>query len=380
MLPRKLVLTSIAVALIASATAQQQLTLRDAVLKAGTDLAPERLRGLQWIEGTGTYSYVKGEQLMKGTLGKSVDQPIAELSALNAQLPDTAYVKAWPMVEWMDATHFRLVQNERVYSYDTGKGELQMITRIGPGAANEDVHAKTNCVAFTVDNDLYLARPGGGKNKPTRITSDGADGIVNGQSVHRQEYGIVKGTFWSPEGNRLAFYRMDETMVTQYMLEDIGTKPSTFDKIRYPMAGQASHHVTIGIHDLTSGNTMFLKTGEPADQYLTNISWEADEKHLVVVHLDRKTENLRAVRYDARTGEGVATLFTEEDKRYLEPMHAARFLKTRPTQFIWQSPRDGWNHLYLYDVKKGLVRQLTSGAWVVKDVVSIDPKERFAIV
>ena len=77
MLPRKLVLTSIAVALIASATAQQQLTLRDAVLKAGTDLAPERLRGLQWIEGTGTYSYVKGEQLMKGTLGKSVDQPIA---------------------------------------------------------------------------------------------------------------------------------------------------------------------------------------------------------------------------------------------------------------------------------------------------------------
>ncbi len=380
MLPRKLVLTSIAVALIASATAQQQLTLRDAVLKAGTDLAPERLRGLQWIEGTGTYSYVKGEQLMKGTLGKSVDQPIAELSALNAQLPDTAHVKAWPMVEWMDATHFRLVQNERVYSYDTGKGELQMITRIGPGAANEDVHAKTNCVAFTVDNDLYLARPGGGKNKPTRITSDGADGIVNGQSVHRQEYGIVKGTFWSPEGNRLAFYRMDETMVTQYMLEDIGTKPSTFDKIRYPMAGQASHHVTIGIHDLTSGNTMFLKTGEPADQYLTNISWEADEKHLVVVHLDRKTENLRAVRYDARTGEGVATLFTEEDKRYLEPMHAARFLKTRPTQFIWQSPRDGWNHLYLYDVKKGLVRQLTSGAWVVKDVVSIDPKERFAIV
>lgn len=380
MLPRKLVLTSVAVALIASATAQQQLTLRDAVLKAGTDLAPERLRGLQWIEGTPTYSYVKGEQLMRGTLGKSVDQPIVELSALNAHLPDTARMKAWPMIEWMDATHFRLVHNERVYSYDTGKGELAMITRIGPGAANEDVHRKTNCVAFTVDNDLYLARPGGGKNKPTAITSDGADGIVNGQSVHRQEYGIEKGTFWSTEGNRLAFYRMDETMVTPYMLEDIGTKPSTFDKIRYPMAGQASHHVTVGVHDLTTGNTVFLKTGEPADQYLTNISWEADEKHLVVIHLDRQTENLRAVRYDALTGEAVGTLFTEQDKRYLEPLHAARFLKTRPTQFIWQSQRDGWNHLYLYDVSKGLVRQLTSGAWVVKDIVSIDPKERFAIV
>ncbi len=380
MFPRKLVLTSFALALASIAFAQQELTLRDAVLKGGTDLAPERVRGLQWIEGSNTYSYVKGEQLMLGTLGKSVDRPIAELAAVNKQLPDTAQLKTWPMVEWTDATHFRILHNERLYSYGTSKAELSMITRIGPGAANEDLEQKSGAVAYTVENNLHLAQPGIGKNKPTPITTDGADGIVNGQSVHRQEYGIVKGIFWAPNGTRLAFYRMDETMVTTYMLEDIGTKPSTFDKIRYPMAGQASHHVTIGVHDLNTGNTIFLKTGEPADQYLTNICWEPGDQHLLVAHIDRATQNLRMVRYDAATGEAVGTLFTEHSDKYLDPQHPAHFLKTQPTQFIWDSPRDGWNHLYLYDLKKGLVRQLTKGAWTVNEIVGLDPKERFAIV
>ena len=360
--------------------AQQRLTLRDAVLKAGTEYAPERLKGLQWAEGANTYSYVKGDQLMVGTLGKSVDRAVVELKDINKQLSDTAQLKALPNVTWKDAGHFRFLHNERLYGYTIGSGTLEPIARIGPVAENEDVEPETGAVAFTAENDLYIARPGIGKNKPTPITSDGGNGIVNGQSVHRQEYGIVKGTFWSPNGNLLAFYRMDESMVTTYELENIGTKPSTFEPIRYPMAGQASHHVTIGVHDLRSGTTVFLKTGEPADQYLTNIGWEPDEKHLTVVHLDRKTENLRMVRYDVATGEPVGTLLTEHDDKYLEPQHPALFLKTRPSQFMWQSPRDGWDHLYLYDVKGGLVKQLTRGNWVVKEVIGMDPKEMFAIV
>ena len=359
---------------------QKELTLRDAILKAGTDLAPERLSGLQWIEGGNYFAYVKGEQLMRGALGKSIDQPIAELSAVNALLPDSAKLKAWPRITWEAPTRFTFLHNERLFRFDTSNGKLDPITRIGPGAENEEVDAVNKAVAFTVENNVNLIRAGVGKNRPMAITTDGADGIMNGQSVHRQEYGIVKGLFWGPMGTRLAFYRMDESMVTPYQLEDIKTKPSTFDKIRYPMAGQASHHVTIGVHDLTSGNTIFLKTGEPLDQYLTNISWEPDDQHLLVVHLDRKTENLRTVRYNATTGEAVSTIFTEQSSKYLEPLHPALFVNTHPTQFIWQSNRDGWDHLYLYDLKKGLIRQLTRGAWAVKEIVGQDPKGAFVVV
>ncbi len=368
------------VALHAAHAQQQPLTLRDAVLKAGTDLAPERLRGLQWVEGAQRYSYVKGEQLMRGDLGKTTDRTLVELGTLNAQLPDSAKLKGWPMITWQAGDRFRFLHNQRLYAYDIAKSELQAVTRIEAGAGHEEIEPGSGAVAFVNDDNVLVMRAGQGKNNPTMITSDGGNGIVNGQSVHRNEYGVEKGLFWGPKGGKLAFYRMDESMVTTYQLEDIGTQPSTFDAIRYPMAGQASHHVTIGVHDVNSGNTVFLKTGEPIDQYLTNISWEPDEQHLLVAHLDRATQNLRMVRYDAATGEAKGTVFTERDDKYLEPLQPARFLKTRPTQFIWRSRRDGWQHLYLYDLRKGLVRQLTKGAWEVERIVGLDPKESFAIV
>lgn len=367
--------------LLLQAPAQlKELTLKDAVLKAGTELAPERLRGLQWIEGAQRYSYVKGEQLIRGDIGKSMDRVLVELSAINAQLPDSAKLKAWLPITWSDANRFTFLHNQRLYAYDLLKAELQAVTRIEAGAGHEEIEPTTGAVAFVKDDNVLLMRAGQGKNKPTMITSDGGNGIVNGQSVHRQEYGVEKGLFWGPKGGTLAFYRMDESMVSTYMLEDIGTKPSTFEPIRYPMAGQASHHVTIGVHDMNTGSTVFLKTGEPLDQYLTNISWEPDERHLLVAHLDRKTENLRMVRYDAATGEAKGTVFTERDEKYIEPLQAGHHLKTRPAQFIWRSRRDGWQHLYLYDVHKGLVRQLTKGAWEVERIVGLDPKESFAIV
>lgn len=360
-----------------SLNAQKALTLRDAVLKAGTEYAPERMRGLQWIEGTSGYSYVKDDKLMRGTPGKSSDAPVLELATLNAAIGDSSKLKGLPPVEWLTPTGLRFAHQGRYHTYEVG-GTTTSTVQLPEGAEDDDFEPITGNIAFTKENDLYIHAQG--MNRIVRVTSDGTDGIVNGKSVHRQEYGITKGTFWSPRGERLAFYRMDETMVSPYFLEDIGTKPSTFDKIRYPMAGSASHHVTIGIHDVANGKTLFLDTGGPLDQYLTNISWSPDARYVHVVHLDRKTENLRLVRYDATTGAPIATLLEEHHEKYLEPEHPAHFLKSKPQQYIWQSERDGWNHLYLYDVSKGMVRQLTRGNWVVKNVVGQDPKETFLIV
>lgn len=357
--------------------AQELLTLRDAILKAGTDLAPERLKGLQWIEGEPAYSYVDGERLMRATPGKAMERPLVDLATLNALLPDSMALRGIPAVQWEAPARFRFWHRGGLYGFDLERGELQQRLALPKGAANVDLHAASGRVAFTLENDLYVAAP---DQKPLRITTDGRDGIVNGQAVHRQEYGITKGTFWSPDGRQLAFYRMDETMVTSYQLEDVTSKPSIFNAIRYPMAGQRSHHVSVGVYDLERNTTSFLRTGEPLDQYLTNISWSADGRFVHVVHLDRKTENLRLVRYDAVAGEVLATLLTEHDGIYLEPEHPAHFLKTRPGQYIWWSERDGWQHLYLYDVKRGLVRQLTKGNWVVKDLLGMDPKESYVVV
>lgn len=362
--------------LLGNAPAQITLSLRDAILKAGTDHAPERLRGLQWIEGTTAFSYVKGDQLMTGGAGKSLDRPIIDLATLNAALSDTVKLKGIPPLTWLAPDRFRFYHNGR-YQVHTLGAKATQATALPAEANHEDFHT-SGAIAFTIGNDLYIQRPDA--QEPVRVTHDGTDGIVNGQSVHRQEYGISKGTFWSPDGNLLAFYRMDERMVTPYFLEDIGTKPSTFDKIRYPMAGDSSHQVTVGVYDLRRGTTTFLRTGTPADQYLTNLAWAPDEQRIHVVHLDRATENLRMVAYDVHTGQATATLVQEHDPVYLEPQHPAQFLKTRRGQYLWQSQRDGWNHLYLYSTTDRAVKQLTQGPWAVKEVLGTDPKGTFVIV
>ncbi len=365
--------TALSLLLLATAaTAQlQELTLKDAMLKAGTDLGPERLPQLSWVEGAATYSFVKGDTLWENGIGKMTDGVAASLADLNRDLPDSAKLKAFPAITWESAARFRFQHNAHVYTWDRGRRVLHARVRLLPGAANEDM-GEGGRVAYTVDNDLYIGLP----NEPqaVRVTNDGTDGIVNGQSVHRNEYGIEKGTFWSPDGSKLAFYRMDERMVTTYQLEDIGSKPSSFRTIRYPMAGQASHHVRIGVFDLATRRTLFLNTGLPEDQYLTNIAWGPDARHLYVVHLDRATTLARLVEYDLTTGNAVRTVLEERDERYVEPQVPMHFLKQRPQQFIWTSARDGWTHLYLYDLRTGLVRQLTTGAWNVKRIVGLDAR------
>ena len=374
---------SLLVLLVASSlshiTAQQQLTLRDAVLKAGTELAPERLQGLQWIEGSQAYSYVKEKQLWKGTGGKSADVPLINVDDLNSSLPDSVKLKDIPSITWLDQMRFSFDHKGSYHVYDLNSRKLNTRYSLPANAERVDVSDKTGNAAFTVEEDLYIMlHP---PQKEVRVTSDGGNGIVNGRSVHRDEYGIHKGTYWSPDGNKLAFYRMDESMVSQYALEDITSRPSNFKQIRYPMAGAKSHHVTIGIFDLNSGSTVFLKTGEPLDQYLTNIAWDPSGQFIHVVHLDRKTENLKLVRYDVNSGNAAATLLEEHDDKYLEPQHPIEFLSGRnKSRYLWRSQRDGWPHVYLYDLKTGLVRQLTKGAWVVKDVLAKDPAGNFIIV
>ena len=88
----------------------------------------------------------------------------------------------------------------------------------------------------------------------------------------------TKAHFWSPKGNLLAFYRMDESMVTQYPLVDITARVGEVNNVRYPMAGMTSHQVKVGIYNPATGKSIYLNAGDPTDRYFTNISWSPDEK------------------------------------------------------------------------------------------------------
>ncbi|MGZ4100047.1 MAG: DPP IV N-terminal domain-containing protein, partial [Bacteroidia bacterium] len=233
-----------------------------------------------------------------------------------------------------------------------------------------DEFKKGEIYAYVAGNNLFVSRDG----TVEQVTKDGSYILVYGKSVHRDEFGINKGTFWSPKGNLLAFYRMDQTDVTDYPIIDWSTYPAKNVNIKYPMAGNNSHYVTVGVYNLEKKSTVYLHTEGPKDQYLTNIAWSPDEKYIYVVILNREQNHFKVNEYDAATGNFVRTLFEEKDEKYVEPLHAMLFLKNNPTQFIWQSRRDGYNHLYLYNIKGDLVKQLTKGNWEVKDVAGFDEK------
>lgn len=376
MFRRALLLIAVLGTTLLPAQEKHKLTLTDAILK-GRDYYPEQLRGLQWIPGTSQYAHVKGDSLLRGTTGKAADQLILTRSEVNKALPAADSLRRFPGIEWLDARTLLLTSGTHTYAFNLEKKTAELRVAVPAHAENTDTDPTHRKVAFTRDNNLFIAGLG---DSAVQVTFDGTDGIVNGKSVHREEYGITKGTFWSPDGSKLAFYRMDETMVTPYYVEDISTTPSTFNKFRYPMAGQTSHHVTLGVYDLRTGKTVFIKPEGPPDHYLTNISWDQDNQHVQIIVLDRATDHFRVERFDAATGKAERTLFEEHNDKWLEPEHPLTFLKTQPTRYIHWSQRDGWWHLYLYDLNLGMVRPLTKGNWVVKDILGFDAKEKYMFV
>ena len=245
------------------------------------------------------------------------------------------------------------------------------------GETSSNWNSKSRAVAYVKDNQLYVRTAG---DEERQLTTDGSRNIVYGQSVHRNEFGIREGLFWSPDGQRLAFYRMDQSMVTDYPQVDIFPREATYEPDKYPMAGETSHQVTVGIYDMNTHQTVYLNAGDPTDRYFTNIAWSPDGQTIYMFELNRDQNDCRLNSYDATTGNRIAELYRETNEKYVEPLHPILFLPWDSNKFILQSQRDGYNHLYLYDKEGKLIKQLTNGQWVVQDVLGFNEKQKKIII
>ncbi|HPI54991.1 MAG TPA: DPP IV N-terminal domain-containing protein [Chitinophagaceae bacterium] len=358
---------------------KKNLTLQEAVLGMNSSLALKSIKQLKWMGSSETYSYVVDNDSEKVILkiDPSTFEPetMISLEKMNQllQVKSIKKLATIPEITWIDGTSFYILHENQYVVFRTAAGQVPMeVMVVQPESAESAMfHEKSRQVAYVMENNIYINNQ---QQNTIQLTKDGSSDIAYGVSVHRNEFGIDKGLFWSPSGNALAFYRMDQTMVEDYPVVNWSAVPATVKMIKYPFAGRKSHHVTLGIYHVSSQKMVYLQTDEPAEQYWTTVTWSPDDKFIYVSLLNREQNHLRLKVYDANTGELVKTLFEEKNDRYVEPQNALYFINNDPSKFIWWSQRDGYMHLYLYSNDGILIRQVTQGPWLVNEILGYNAK------
>ena len=350
------------------------LTIDEAAVGQYRKFYPQHITQLQWRPGSETYTFIKKGNLVECSVKDNSEKEILSHKELTTAFNEKNIndITGLETYKWVSPATITIETPDGFALFNIKTKKVESYIKLDSTIENIDFCDKSNLLAYTKSNNLYISDL---QSKVTTISNDTNTGIVFGKLVHRNEFGIDKGTFWSPSGKKLAFYRMDESMVTQYPLVDIEPRIAQRKNIRYPMAGMQSHEVTVGVFSVENRNIVYLKTGEPKVQYLTNISWSPDDKFIFIAVLNPEQNHLKFNQYDAITGNFIKTLFEEKNDKYVEPLHPAVFLKKSPDKFIWQSQRDGYNHLYLYDINRNLIKQLTKGEWVVTDFLGFDEVE-----
>lgn len=360
----------------ASVYAQDKvLSMKDAILGQWRDFYPETVYQLDWRADKNEYSFVEKNSIMVAT-PKASAKKVVSLDEFNEVLKEQSIetLKRFPTFSWVDANTIQFWANTSLLRYKLKEKQVKLVLNVNESADNKSFCDSNNKLAYTLENNLYFV----GKDEvEVAVTNDADKNLVSGQSVSRNEYGIDGGIFWSPKGESLAFYRKDESKVSSYPLVDINTRVGDLREEKYPMAGMGTEVVSVGVYNLKSAKTVWIKANDFDDEkYLTNVSWGADGKFLYIQVLNRASNHMKLNKYDVASGELVKTLFEEKDDRWVEPSHQLIFLKNTPNRFIYQTNTPGYNHLYLYDIEGKLIKQLTAGDWMVTDVLGFDKAEK----
>ncbi len=304
---------------------------------------------------------------------KLVKSPYLSLSQVNELLlaNDLTELKSLYALKWISSGVFYVNFPEKLVIVDSNKNQITNIISYPKDSEFLSFNPTSKLIAYLNNGDLFVV---GVDNNSVLVEKAESKDIVLGQTVHRNEFGISGGIFWSPNGKSMAFYRKDESMVTDYPLVNINERVAKLENIKYPMAGMNSHHVTIGVFNSTTKEILYLETGLPKEKFLTNVSWTPDEKYIGVAELNRDQNHMHYNLYNVADGSFYKTLFEEKSDKWVEPENAAVFVPNSNTKFVWQSERDGYNHFYLYDINKGLLKQITKGEWVVTGNLGFDAK------
>ena len=351
----------------------KHLNIEDAVLGYYKGLYPEQ-KSLQWMEGTDDYIVIENNAVY---VNYQLERKpaIFTLEELQRSFPEMKRIP-YSFI-WITSDEVAFIYKNALVQYNYMNNAISNEIKYPANGENKEFNKEANAGAYTIDNNLYIAV----SNDPKIAVTNYEDkNIVSGQAIARSEMGIRKGTFWSPEGNYLAFYQKDESRVTEYPLVDITQTPAIINNIKYPMNGMESEIAKVGVFSMKSQSLIYLDIDTSDEHYLTNLSWSPNENYIFLAEVNRDQNHMWFNMYDTNTGKKIKTLFEEKNDKWVEPEHAAVFLPRSNSEFLWMSERDGFMNLYKYDIFNSNEKQLTKFNWVIKSIIGFDESGKHVIV
>lgn len=360
--------------------AQRNFTIEEATMPSQYGFYTEDYVGVQWKSNqeitylSPTYQHLmiqevyskEGKQLItKGEIQEVLNQRFSEDQiALNIFPYD--YI-------WVDDEVLQFTANGKsnkyAVQYDVVNKKIVKHFALPKEAEEEDYASDFSFVTWLKDGNIYITDQNG---KTTQVTNDGA-GVINGSSnTHRNEFGINKGLWISPDSKKILFYSKDERMVTDYPLTDFSTRVAEHTPIKYPMAGMKSEEVTLKVYTIETKQTLTLNIDGPKEQFLTMPTWTPSSNEVLVGVLNRGQDHLKVQLYNATTGNYIRTLFEQKASTYVEPSHPFTFLKNNDNQFVYVTDKGGYRQMYLYNLQGKEVRSLGFKDVVFKSFVASD--------
>lgn len=267
---------------------------------------------------------------------------------------------------------YRRSSKANYYVYDRAAQTLVPLSQGGKqGYATFSPDGKR--VAFTRDNNLFVVDLS--TMQETAVTTDGVSNkIINGSTdwVYEEEFEFAQAFFWSPDSRQLAYYTFDESAVPEYNMQEWGALYPQDYRYKYPKAGEKNSIVSISAYEVASRRVVKMDVGPEPDQYIPRVVWTQTPNLLSIRRMNRLQNKLELLHADATTGKTQIVL-TDSDKAYVEVNDDLRYLQGGK-EFLFSSEKDGYRHLYLYDLKGKLVRQLTKGAWEITEINGFDEK------
>jgi len=365
-----------------AATAQKNLTIQEATSGQYQIFAPKSLVAPQWRPDTHTLTYLDdtyGKLVQRTESGQWAETVLVTKEELANALKskfssDTFTLRIFPYgYTWKDKSILLLeVEGEKsnyLVLFDADKKTVVNAVAINQDAANQILSSNGTSAAWLKENNIIISANG----KDVNVTNDTDKGIVNGSDyTHRQEFGIDRGMWWSPNSDKLLYYRKDETMVANFPLVQWSERIATDKEIKYPMAGMKSEEVTLVVYDVATAKKVTLKTDGPKEQFLTAVTWSADGKQIYVGVLNREQNHLKLNKYDTATGNLIKTLFEEKASTYVEPLHNLTFVPKNSNHFLYRTEKDGFEQLYLYNTDGKLIKKLGYKEVVVTELLNFD--------